>query len=470
MSQHFFSSKSLFLLLLVGFFSVSCNDDDAIPGDSDLAINNWIYGVMKEVYYWTETIPNKVNKNQPPMDFFGSLRNPKDDFSMLFPDFAELMNSLSGIQREAGYEFFLSRACEGCNEVIGIVIYIKPGSPAFYAGLKRGDVIEKINNKFINMSNYENLMGELSNNHTLTFSRQMEGSDNFQIQPDISLNVLELQENPNFLDTVYTVDGRKVAYYVYNFFADGVNVNAGDDNRYNDQMDAIFADFKSKGVTDLILDLRYNSGGAVSAATNLASLIGPGVGSNKMFYENKWNDFYQQYIERQKDGEDILRRKFKDKNENIGNLIDGRMYVLTGSRTASASELIINGLIPYMNNIILIGEKTVGKNVGSIPIEDEENAANHYGMLPIVFKIYNSAGFSEYDDGFKPDVVAYDLALPMHELGDVEETLLAEALKIIRNNGNIVSRRKESEPGIKPFSSSIDKKARTNRAILNIHQ
>src|SRR5690606_8276016 len=123
---------------------------------------------------------------------------------------------------------FLSRAWEGCNEVIGIVIYIKPGSPAFYAGLKRGDVIEKINNKFINMSNYENLMGELSNNHTLTFSRQMEGSDNFQIQPDISLTVLELQENPNFVDTVYTVDGRKVAYYVYNFFADGIN-----DNRYN---------------------------------------------------------------------------------------------------------------------------------------------------------------------------------------------------------------------------------------------
>lgn len=463
MNRYFFPIKTLFLVLFISLSTISCNNDDDPISNSDTKINSWIYEVMKDVYYWTDFIPTPVNRDQPPADFFESLRYPKDHFSALFPNFQELINALNGIHKEAGYEFVLSRISLESNDVIGIVTYIKPNSPAHNAGLKRGDMIEKINGKFINMSNYGVLMDELSYNHALTVARSTEESD-FEIQPDIALNVVALQENPNFLDTVYTIEGQKVAYFVYNFFAEGIN-----DKRYNDQMDAIFADFKSKGVTDLILDLRYNSGGSVSAATNLASLIGDNVGPDKVFYENKWNASYQNYIENLEDGEEILRQKFKNKSENIGNLIGGRVYVLTGSRTASASELIINGLMPYMD-VFMLGDTTVGKNVGSIAIEDEKNEANDYGMLPIVFKIYNSEGFSEYGDGFEPDIFVNELELPMRQLGDIEEKLLASALAIIKNKGNIVSRRQESlSTGLKPLVSSIDKKARTNRTILNIN-
>src|SRR5690606_23206114 len=135
--------------------------------------------------------------------------------------------------------------------------------------------------------------------------------------------VVEYSENPHFLDTVYTIDGRKIGYYVYNFFSPGIGDN---DDRYDEQMDDIIGRFKSEGITDLILDLRYNSGGAVSSATNLASLVGQNISSDYIFYENKWNEFYQDYILKEPDGEDKLRKRFLDKSENLGdNVLTGRV-------------------------------------------------------------------------------------------------------------------------------------------------
>lgn len=462
MNRHFFHSLSLLFLLL---FLVSCKDnDDNVPTGNinpHLSINNWVYDVMKEVYYWTDDIPFDIDKNQAPEPFFESLLVDEDRFSIIVPDYDELINSLSGVAREAGYEFALLGV--GNEGVVGTVVYIKPNSPAANSDLKRGDIIEMVNGKTMTRDNYQSVIGELSSAHVLTCLRQIEGSDNFELIPDISLSVVQYQENPNYLDTVYTIDGQQVGYFVYNFFADGVNINPGDnDERYSDEMDAIFADFKSKGISELILDLRYNGGGAVSAATNMASLIGSNISSDQMFYENKWNSLYQSYIEGLDDGDGILRAKFKDKEANIGSNLS-RVFVLTSSRTASASELIINGLMPYMN-VVVVGEKTYGKNVGSIPIPDDRKDGSDYGLLPITFKIFNSQGKSDYGDGFEPNLEVSDFVWPMLELGDTEETMLAAAIGMIK--GSPVSRLKGSDEGLKPFMFSIDQKLRSNRAII----
>src|SRR5690606_22852325 len=114
---------------------------------------------------------------------------------------------------------------------------------------------------------------------------------------------------------------------------------------------------------------------------------------------------------------------------NLGNTLTGnRLYVLTSSGTASASELIINGLKPYMD-VFLIGDVTYGKNVGSIAIEDEENPENKYGLLPIVTQSFNSLDESDYSTGFTPNIPINENTERLRMLGDVNEIMLRTALE-----------------------------------------
>ncbi len=448
------------LLLVATIFFASCTDDD---NHNPYLVNNWIYSTMKDVYYWTDEIPSDVDRSEPPELFFESLLSDEDRFSVIVPDYDELINSLSGVSSEAGYEFVLVRLGQG--DVIGIVAYVKPLSPAASKNLKRGDIIERINGKTITEDNFRSVIGELSSRHVLTYSRHIEGTNDFEPLPDITMEVVQYQENPNYLHKVFDINGNKIGYFVYNFFADGVNIDPEQrDTRYINEMEDIFAYFKSEGINELILDLRYNGGGSISAATHLASLIGSNISKDKLFYENRWNARYQSYIQSLPDGDEILRGRFIDKEANIGNNLS-RVFVLTSSRTASASELIINGLMPFMN-VVIVGDVTYGKNVGSIPIEDERNNSNNYGLLPITFKIFNSNGKSDYGDGFEPNVEVSEFGWPMYELGDVDEKLLAAAIATIE--GTPVSRLRHAEEGIKPLLYSTDRKLRTNTAIIHM--
>ena len=457
MNRYFFCTRTL--LLIITIFFISCSDDDFEPN----AVNNWIYSTMKDVYYWTDEIPAGVDKSKTPEAFFESLLSDEDDFSVIAPDYDALINSLSGVTMEAGYEFALLPV--GNDGVVGVVVYVKPSSPAATKDLKRGDIIEMINGKTMTINNFSSVIGELSSRHVLTCARHIEGTKDFELLPDITMEVVQYQENPNYLHKVFNVNSDKIGYFVYNFFADGVNVNSDQrDTRYIDEMEDVFAHFKNEGINELILDLRYNGGGSLSAATHLASLIGSNINKDKLFYENRWNARYQNYIKSLPDGDEILKGKFLDKEANIGNNLS-RVFVLTSSRTASASELIINGLMPFMN-VVIVGDVTYGKNVGSIPLEDERNNSNNYGLLPITFKIFNSNGKSDYGDGFEPNVEVSEFGWPMYELGDVDEKLLAAAIATIE--GTPVSRLRHAEEGIKPLLYSTDRKPRTNTAIMHM--
>lgn len=450
------------LILLLFFASCKDDEDGKIADGSNQAINSWVYDTMKDVYYWTDYLPGQVNKELAPELFFEELKYQADSFSVIVPDYQELVKALEGVTKEAGYEFSFFYAESGSDQLIALVSYVKPNSPASRAGLKRGDLISRINGNQITGSNVNSLYGSFFSSHVLSFSRIVDGTTNFEPQPEISLNVLEIQENPNFLDTVYTIDGHVIGYYVYNFFSNGLT----DSNEYDKQMDDVFTSFKSEGITDLVLDLRYNSGGSISSALNLASLIGKGVSPEDIFYENRWNDFYMDYIERQEDSDEILRGRFLPKTQNIGNNLNGsKIYILTGTSSASASELIINGLKPYMN-VVLIGDKTVGKNVGSIAIEDEDNSLNNYGLLPIAFQVYNSLGQSDYGNGFAPDIVVEDYAKPMRALGDINEWLLATAIGEITGTSPNPGRLKNGTIENVKIMSSLDRNLRSNRMVI----
>ncbi len=461
------SSKYLFRILLfslVMWGAVGCQDEEDTepvveePVNPNIAINKWINDVMKEVYLWLGQMKTPIANTSDPEDYFESLLNrPTDRFSVIYPDYQELMNSLNGISLEAGYEFTLYRESSSNNNVVAEITYIKKNSPASTAGLRRGDYITRINGTQMTLDNYRDVLGLIDKPHTLNTLRFNEENGGFQTQPEVSLTPVQLTENPNFLDSIYTINGEKIGYVVYHFFAPG---NGNGSTIYDQEMDGIFANFKGAGIQHLIVDFRYNGGGFVSSAVNLASLIAPGVKSTDIFSKTKYNSFLMQF-----DNLNNVQTPFKAKAENLGKTLEGnRVYILTSTRTASASELIINGLKPYMD-VYLIGDKTTGKNVGSVPFEDEENLENKYGMLPIVSQSFNSLDQSDYTNGFLPNTEAKESQERLRPLGDVNELLLRKAIEQITG---VPSGARFQQLNRLDVGSTLDSKVRSGVMIEDI--
>lgn len=192
-------------------------------------------------------------------------------------------------------------------------------------------------------------------------------------------------------------------------------------------------------MTELILDLRYNGGGALTSTITLGSALKPNRSSKEIFTYARYNNLVQKDLEKKHGVEfatyyfiDNIQDSKKNVLAEIPNLGLQRLYVLTSQWTASASELIINGLIPYLD-IITIGETTVGKNVGSRSFYKENDPKNKWGMQPIVAKFYNSKGQSDYTAGFVPQYEVHELDknLQLVEFGDVRDKMLNKALSII---------------------------------------
>ena len=448
------------LLCLFALALWSCQkEEDTLPSvdpTSNAAANRWILDLMSEVYYWLDDLGTPVAETSDPEDYFEALLNrPTDRFSVIYPDYEKLINALSGISLETGYEFILFKESATSDNVIAEISYIKNNSPASAAGLKRGDVIQKINGTQMTVSNYRDILGQTEKQHTLSFIRFNQEANGFITQPDLSLTPIQLSENPNFLDSIYTIGNQKIGYVVYHFFAPGSGEGS---TSYDDEMDAIFANFKANDIDHLIVDFRYNSGGYVSSAVNLASLIGPGVSQSKIFSKTRYNALVIQEVPELKN----QQTSFKTKTQNLGNtLIGNKVYILTSNRTASASELIINGLKPYMN-VFLIGDQTTGKNVGSIAFEDEKNPQNKYGLLPIVSQSFNSLDQSDYSTGFTPNISLKESSERLRPLGDVNELLLRTALSEI--TGTPPSGRFQKLDRL-DIGSTIDLKIRSGKII-----
>ena len=348
--------KIFYLIALVALGACNNEDQNPPPVDpgSEVAVNRWIQEVMDQVYFWLDDMRTPVAETSAPEDYFESLLfRPTDRFSAIYPDYQELINSLNGVTLESGYEFILFRESQNSDNVIAEITYIKKNSPAESAGLRRGDIIRTINGQQMTADNFQEVLDDISSTHTVNFLRFNEEAEIFEDQGEVELDAIQLAEDPNFLDTIYTVDDQKIGYVVYHFFAPGPGSGS---TAYDQEMDAIFAKFKAESINHLIVDFRYNGGGFVSSAVNLASLIAPGVTQNDIFSKTKYNSFLSGFDDFQN-----VQTPFRTKAQNLGNILSGnRVYILTSSRTASASELIINGLRPYMD-VFLIGDVTTGK-------------------------------------------------------------------------------------------------------------
>lgn len=426
--------KNPLLLLLALVFFAGCKEDEITPTETvetnpNAIVNNWIYDEMTNWYLWTDKLAAKATTQNTlaPDAYFNSLRyqfGETDRFSWIQESAEELTASLQGRNTSLGVRTSPFYTDNTQTKVAFTVSFVLAGSPADRAGIKRGDFITKVGGNDITLDNYRTVL--TPENLSLTLGDYVNGN----IMPNATvLNVTkeEVQTNPIQHYSIITEGNKKIGYLVYTQYL----------SQYDNEMRRVFGEFKAAGVTELVLDLRFNGGGFISSATTLSSLIGRGVSSSKVCYRDEWNaNVTKQYKDRF--GENYFTKFFRDEPNNIGASLN-RVFVLTTASTASASELTINNLLPYME-VIQIGGNTAGKNVGSITISDEQKRWK-WGMQPIVLRTVNANGNSDYGtkDGFKPQVTVSDNRLPFKQFGDKSETLLASAIAYINGGSTLAT-------------------------------
>ena len=446
--------KILLLLVAATFFSCSKDEDLILPstvnpdGSADVEVQDFMWKAMNFWYFWQANVDDLADdrfvntaegraeytsfldsENNPAEFFENKLQYIEDRFSFYNSDYRELTNSLAGISKSNGLEFGLVRF-QDSDEVFGFVRYIIPNSNAATADIQRGDLFTGVNGTTLTIDNFEELLFTGSDTYTLNMADFVNGD----IVPNETEVVLtkeqELAENPILISKSFEIGGENIGYIMYNQFT----------NEYDDQLYSAVQALKSAGITNLIMDLRYNPGGSVNTTRLLASMI-YGTNTSDVFLRKRYNDKLQEQF-----NDSQLEVYFTDKigGQSINTLGLSKLYVLTSASSASASELLINSLEPYID-VIQIGDVTRGKNEFSTTMVDDRdnsylytpsrvnkiNPNNQWAIQPLIGRNENAEGFSDYTDGLQPDILLKEDYSNLGILGDQNEPLLARAIQAI---------------------------------------
>tara|TARA_R110002073_G_scaffold4786_4_gene30298 strand:+ start:3611 stop:5083 length:1473 start_codon:yes stop_codon:yes gene_type:complete len=446
--------KILGLLLIAIALSCSDKDDDAFVYPKESTVQNFMWQGLNLWYFWQADAPNlgdsRFTSNDDYVAYLESYTDPEeffyqtcykhskvvgnssaiDRFSFVEDDYETLVNSLSGVSKSNGLEFGLARN-EGSTDLFGYVRYIIPNSNASTKDIARGDIFTRVNGVQLNDANYISLLFGNSDTYTLGMA-DISGTVVTDNDKEVTLTKSEgLQEDPILVAKTVEVNGTKIAYLMYNGFT----------NSYNEQLNTVFGQFKTAGATELVLDLRYNPGGSVNSSRLLASMV-YGTNTSELYVRQRWNDKIQSMLNKEQ-LEDYFANK-TDSGTALNSLNLNKVYVLATGSSASASELVMNGLAPYVN-VFHIGETTRGKNEFSVTMVDDVdndyiyrsdrenkiNPSNRWAMQPLMGRNENSEGFSDYTLGLTPDVVLAEDLADLGVLGDINEPLFARAIQEI---------------------------------------
>ncbi|WP_394773158.1 S41 family peptidase [Flavobacterium sp.] len=408
----------IFIFLLLSFLILSCESDDAptiYKEDSNEYVNNWMYQQMKKYYRWSATMPAQGNLSVNPKEYFKSLLQKEDIYSYaIHPAMPE--TAPQSLRRSFGFDVSF---VEFEGKYYGVILYVLADSPAKNNGLQRGQLITKINGTVLTAGNYDQLYKNMIGSQTLSLQTTLYSSKSgFSDLKEVSL-LQGFSFSQPIAYQVISDKNTKIGYVEIPHFDVG----------QAQQFLQIFQELKSKSITELVLDLRYNGGGDIASATALSIILAPNIKSTDLFIKFEGNanggNIDQTFDQALKSNEskitfDALRSAHPSIN---------RIYILCGNRTASASELIINNLKPYMN-VIALGEKTFGKDVAGFPVEDDRIAGTKGWILyPSIYKLFNSRHEGDYSKGINPNVYANELQeLEVFPLGNRSEILLSEAL------------------------------------------
>ena len=407
----------------IDYTPTSCEPADTKP---------FVHRVMRDIYFWSDTVPENINYDDfdTPEQLVGFLKNkPNDRFTGIVSN-KDTQGLQNGQQLGLGLSWSLDTT--GALRVSSVLA----NSPAAEAGMERGDITLKINGKTIDQiaeeqADAETIFGPNQEGVKVDLVIKKHHKPNDQEPVNLTLTKTVFVPPTVSKTDILELNGQKSGYLVFNLFA----------ATSAEELAQSFAKFKGEGVSELILDLRYNGGGQVAIAQQLASLIWGYNSGTEEFARGYFNDKYVSF------NQYALFLQL-DNGVNLN-----RVFILTGPGTASSSELVINSLKPYME-VIQIGETTHGKPFGIVPVPFCDKQ-----LWPVTFEMKNALDQGEYYDGIKPNCpIADDFD---HKLGDKSEGLLAEALYYMANE-----RCKEIDSTARFFPSSNPNTTEEMKALI----
>lgn len=415
-------------------------------------INEWVYDKMSSSYLWNEPVRTLALDYsigyqaflKSILDAVSKLDDINHDDGAYNQDYrteyytqiiSSAPESKAVGQQTRGNGFYMLRPVN-LGTAIGVLVdTVIPDGPADRMGIKRGDFITEVNGISITMDNYRSVTSKIYTDalsiHTNTVAWEGANLDQAVLTPIGTFDLTpEYYTEPAIYkaETVELSNGKKVGYLLYmGFHAD-----------YDEQLMAVFDKFKADGIEDLVLDLRYNNGGEILSSAVMATMIAGPAHQGKTLAKLTFNE------ERTAAGESASYKigvketieypdgylPIEDALQHSINL--DRVFVIATKTTASASEIIINGLRGLDIEVNLIGTKTSGKNVG---MEGFSKKFRNYDFLfyPVSFYIENAKGFRDYPDGFEPDIYLDDSTYyPGGDFGTMGDYLCNAAFGWIR--------------------------------------
>ncbi|WGH76352.1 S41 family peptidase [Tenacibaculum tangerinum] len=439
-----------FLIILFSTLIVSCSEKDDAP--KNIEVQNFVWKGLNAYYLWQDLVPDLSDRRfsndnelysylsgyESPANLFYNLlympneypKDPNRTYSWIVDDYIALEDSFAGIRLTSGMKLKGADYADGSGNFYIYVYDVVTSSDADIQGVTRGMIITEINGTTITRANINNLL----NNNTFTIHLADYNAGNpVSNGTTITVNKSQVTENPIKVTNVIVEGSHTIGYLMYNQFS----------RNFDGELNAEFAKFQTAGLTDLIIDLRYNGGGSVQTATYLGSMI-TGQFNGELFSKQVWNhkvmevtntdllinNFTDQILNKDQQGNVIL-------NEAINSLNLETIYFIVSENSASASELVINALKPYIT-VKLVGIQTYGKHVGSITLYDSDNYTRNgnnlkshtWAMQPIVLEIQNVNG-ENAPEGFIPEVLIDEDPGNLGVLGDSTEPLLARTIQYI---------------------------------------
>lgn len=465
--------KIFLLMVCTGMTLSSCREkigntpeggtESASPEAVRYYANIFAYNCMKTFYLWVDEIADGLaawKTYEDPIAKVQELRYKNsegkdiDKWTMLSDNFSSTLDYVEGVSTTYGTNIALMYIDAERTGLCMVVRLCSAGSPADKAGIRRGDVIMKVNDRPIPADNWERIVYDEFLNAPSCKVTLADGRS-------FDLRAVEMYEEPVYLWKTFDCGGKKVGYLVYNKFTlDSC-----------EKLIEACTELKAEGISELILDMRYNGGGYVHTEYTLASMLAPRSNvDNRDVYETAvYNSLLAQAYD---DGEKTIR--FTDRfnfrsngktwsfSTEAANLGITKIYAILGSGSASASESIIVGLGPYMD-IEIIGEQSRGKYCSgmlypaSTWFEDYrqtlkskdylngKKSTKNWGIYVMISRYADRNGYTGcMPDGFVPDIPVFDDPLDGWQLGDEHETMLRIALE--RAGKTDISDVRESAP------------------------
>ncbi|MCC8034616.1 MAG: hypothetical protein LIO77_01620 [Rikenellaceae bacterium] len=404
---------------------------DTAPVRENEMVNRWVYSIMEENYLWSHEMPEEgeLEADSHPETYFGRLlyKIPGDLSSDRFSRIEYVGDAENYPRREEDTEYGFEAVTYNFGMEIGFgqsssiyfchVLMVAPNSPAKKAGVERGYCFQKINGQQITSKTQLEAL--------LSGSTTIEIDFIYPVEKTVSIRKEYYSDSPVHFDSIYNL-APVTGYLVYTHFTDGNN------NSYYNELRNVFAKFVQAGVENIILDLRYNGGGELTAARRMASLLAPPRYLGEIYLYKERNSSYGD------PGRFESETLYTSSQMNGYNCGDISLYIITGSTTASASELVIHCLRPLYDGaglkFVQVGAETYGKNVGGTVY-----ASNRYEweVSPITLRVYDINKVSGYEDGLRPDISSVErhnllqlpsgeYVIPVGDWGDIQNELMLQ--------------------------------------------